>query len=343
MRRQTRRNRVVVLTAVSLISVAAFFGCSTGKGTVTPSTQFRLIGDTSSEVRCDPTPERLARGRYIVEGPGHCFMCHSDVEWNKPGAPYVPEKKGAGHNWADHGLPFLTSPNLTPDADTGAGAFTDMQFARAIREGVGHDGRRLFPLMPYQFFKKMSDADLASVVVYLRSLKPIHNELPKTSLPEEIRKSLPPVEHVTQPVSEPDQSDPVKRGEYLVALGNCASCHTPHDKTGAPISSLYLAGGEKLKGPWGDVTSPNLTSHASGISYYDEQQFISTIRTGQVKARKLNSIMPWGYFKNMTDDDLRSIFVYLRSLKPVKHTVDNTETATSCRLCGGNHGFGDRN
>jgi hypothetical protein len=67
------------------------------------------------------------------------------------------------------------------------------------------------------------------------------------------------------------------------------------------------------------------------------------MHTGHVKARKLNPVMPWVYLRNMTDDDLKSIFAYLRTLKPVHHAVDNTEPPTKCRRCGQVHGFGERN
>ena len=77
------------------------------------------------------------------------------------------------------GLPGkVYAPNITPDAETGAGNWSDDQLARAIREGVGHDGRALFPLMPYPDFHSMSDEDLASVIVYLRSLPPVHKPRP---------------------------------------------------------------------------------------------------------------------------------------------------------------------
>ena len=67
-----------------------------------------------------------------------------------------------------------------------------------------------------------------------------------------------------------------------------------------------------MRGPWGAVATANITPDPSGISYYDEALFISTMRTGYVKARALNSIMPYGDFKNLSDDDLKSIFAYLR-------------------------------
>ncbi|HET7286364.1 MAG TPA: c-type cytochrome, partial [Pyrinomonadaceae bacterium] len=132
------------------------------------------------------------------------------------------------------------------------------------------------------------------------------------------------------------------RGKYLATLGSCASCHTP-TKGYEPLAQMDFAGGMRFKGPWGDVTSANITPDASGISYYDEALFIETLRTGHVGARKLAPIMPWGYFRNMTDDDLKAIFAYLRTLPPVKHRVDNTEAATACRVCGARHGHGEMN
>jgi hypothetical protein len=88
-----------------------------------------------------------------------------------------------------------------------------------------------------------------------------------------------------------------------------------------------------LEGPWGRVASANITQDTSGISYYDEAPFIQTMRTGYVKARELNPIMPWWHFRNLADDDLKAMFAYLRTLKPVKHRVDNTEPPTFCKSC----------
>ena len=295
-----------------------------------------------SRLTFEPTTARLERGRYIVEGPAHCFQCHSDVAWKERGAQPKPGKKGGGTVFAEDGLQWLVAPNITPDVETGAGTWTDEQFARAIREGIGHDGRRLFPMMPYMNFRQMSDEDLASVIVYVRSLDPVRNALPKTTIPEPVKGILPPQQPITASVPGPDMSNPVARGQYLVTLGNCVSCHTPMKK-GQFITELTFAGGMSFKGPWGEVTSPNITPDPSGISYYDEALFLQVMRTGHVGARKLNSIMPWGYFRNMTDDDIKSIFAYLRTVPPVQHRVDNTEVATSCPVCGGKHGFGGAN
>src|SRR5579863_275143 len=125
----------------------------------------------------EATPQRLERGRYLFELTG-CGGCHSQHDWKTHGAPVIPGEEGSGQWLNMPDLPgHVVAPNLTSDPQTGAGAWTDDQLARAIREGIGHDGRALFPMMPYQDFRKMSDDDLASIIVYLRSLPPVRNQL----------------------------------------------------------------------------------------------------------------------------------------------------------------------
>ncbi len=291
----------------------------------------------------EATPERLARGRYLANAVTGCMYCHSEHDWSAPGAPLVASKLGAGENFVLAGLPGkLIAPNLTPDAATGSGTWTDDQLARAIREGIGHDGRTLFPLMPYEHFRNLSDEDLASVVVYLRSLTAVRNALPQSEIDFPVKYLI---RNAPQPVtSVPDNAsnDPVKRGEHLVDISGCSDCHTPQ-KRGQPLPGLDFAGGFELSGPFGTVTSANITPDPSGISYYDENLFMQMMRTGKVGARTLSPIMPWLMMSNLTDDDLKAIFAYLRTLKPVHHRVDNTLPPTACKLCGGKHGAGDQN
>lgn len=299
---------------------------------------------TAIPTKFQPTEARLKRGRYLVEGVAHCVMCHSPQDWNSRWIGPKPGLKGSGGLMEDELAPFkVYAPNITPDSDTGSGAWTDEQFERALRQGIGHDGRKLFNLMPYESFRKLSDEDLASVVVYIRSLAPVRQQQPKTQLPPPLLASLPSLGPVPGPVAAPDRRDPVKYGEYLVTIGNCRACHDTFDDQFQPVPGMVFAGGTRLKGPWGDVHSANLTPDPSGISYYDEKLFIRTIRTGHVGARKLNPIMPTAYFRRMTDQDLKAIFAYLRTLKPVQHRVDNTEPPTPCRICRGRHGGGELN
>ena len=160
------------------------------------------------------------------------------------------------------------APNITPDPETGAGSWSDDQLARAIREGVGHDGRALFPFMPYPDFRAMCDEDLASIIVYLRSLPPVRRQLPTTDLIFPVKyliRSVP--QPLDAPVLEPDVSTPEKRGRYLVTLAGCEDCHTPQDAHGQPLPGMDFAGGLILDGPWGRVASANITPEPSGISY----------------------------------------------------------------------------
>lgn len=298
---------------------------------------------TLTDQKFAATPARLVRGQYLVDSVLGCIGCHSEQDFSKPGAPPVANRRGAGLVWAATDTPWLVAPNITPDKETGAGNWSDDTLARAIREGIGHDGRALYPIMPYLSFQAMSDEDLAAVIVYIRSLAPVRNQLPATRIPfpsNFLTNDVP--QPVTVPVPPPDQSTPVARGAYLVRMGTCADCHTPQEK-GRPVEGMGFAGGLVLTGPTGKVASSNITPDASGISYYDENLFIRAMHEGRVGARTLNATMPWSFFAQMTDDDLKAVFAYLRTLKPVKHRVDNTVPSTYCKKCRQTHGLGDTN
>ena len=296
-----------------------------------------------TERRFEATPARMQRGNYLVNSVMGCVGCHSDQDFSKPGAPPVANRRGAGLVWAATDTPWLVASNITPDKETGAGKWSDDTLARAIREGIGHDGRALFPIMPYPNFRAMSDEDLASVIVYIRSLPPVRNQLPATKIPFPLNFLITTApQPLTTPVPAPDQSTPVARGAYLARMSSCADCHTPQEK-GQPIAGLDFAGGFVLKGPTGTVASSNITPDASGISYYNEALFLSAMHEGKIGARTLNATMPWTFFSQMSDDDLKSVFAYLRTLKPVKHRVDNTVPPTYCKMCRMRHGLGESN
>jgi hypothetical protein len=103
-----------------------------------------------------------------------------------------------------------------------------------------------------------------------------------------------------------------------------------------------LPAGFILDGPWGRVASANITPDPSGISYYDQAMFTQVIRTGFARARKLNQIMRWHTYRGMTDEDIVAMFAYIRTFKPVRHHVDNTESPTFCKVCRQTHGGGNQ-
>lgn len=333
--------RNFLLTGVSVVLVLATVGISATVGW-RPFIGANARPLTSREF--ERTPQRLERGRYLVRGVTPCLDCHSVQDWKTHGAPIIPGTEGAGEIMPLPDLPGrVVASNLTPDPETGAEKWTDDQLARSIREGIGHDGRALFPFMPYEKFRVMSDEDLASVVVYLRSLPPVRHALPATNIVFPVKylmRNAP--EPITAPVNSPDPKDRVKWGEYLATIAGCGQCHTAQER-GQPLAGLELGGGFVMRGPWGEVATANITPDAGGISYYDEALFIQVMRTGYVRARKLNSIMPFGHYRNMSDDDLKAIYAYLRTVKPVKHRVDNSEPPTYCKICRMKHGAGEAN
>ncbi len=294
--------------------------------------------------RFQSTPERLARGRYLFNGLTGCVECHSQRDMNQHGWPVTAGTEGGGQIFTLDGLPGrVVAPNITPDAETGSGAWTDDELARAIREGIGHDGKALFPLMPYSEFRYLSDEDLASIIVYIRTLTPIHKKLPKTEITFPVNyliRSAP--DPITQPVSAPDSRDKVQWGGYIARIGGCIFCHTP-DEHGSPLPGMDFGGGKVFSEGGHLAASANITPDASGISYYSEETFLQVLRTGYVGARPLSPIMPYALLKSVSDDDLRALFAFLRTVRPVKHRVDNSLPLTACKVCRQKHGAGDQN
>jgi hypothetical protein len=211
------------------------------------------------------TPERLARGEYLALNVADCMVCHAEHDWTAHDAPVLPNTLGAGQDMnIIKGFPGkVYAPNITPDPETGAGSWSDDQLARAIREGVGHDGLALFPFMPYPDFRAISDEDLASIIVYLRSLPPVRKQQPATDLifPVNylIRNAPRPLD---ASVPEPDVSTPEKRGKYLVTIAGCSDCHTPQDAHGQPLPGMDFAGGLFLMDPGAAWQAPiSLPTH----------------------------------------------------------------------------------
>ena len=168
--------------------------------------------------------------------------------------------------------------------------------------------------------------------------------MPISTMPSPRPGSIP--RPLTQPVASHGSGTAVDRGEYLVTLAGCKICHTPADDRGQPLPGLAFGGGETFADPGNEMkklASVNITQDPSGIAHYDETLFLEVLRSGQLSNRTLSHIMPFEFFKNMTEDDLRDIFAFLKAQPPVKHRVSNTEPPTPCPVCNREHGFGELN
>lgn len=337
---------IIISTALLLLIVLAFFSIKkklgdksaisapVSKVPVNESFKVRLL----TNIHYERTSQRLKQGEYLTNGILQCFTCHSPRNWDAPGAPPIASKLGSGGTIVNQDSTHLViAPNITSDKETGAGNWTDDMLARAIREGVGHDGRALSWQMPYYFFRNLTDEDLASVIVYLRSIPPVHNVVPPTKLPEEersVREMT--VSSLRQSVSRTEFANPQKRGKYLVTLGECVACHTSYAEY-----NPGLFGGGNLMDRFGHKTfSANITANPSGMAYGPEG-FIFVMRTG--KGGTLSPIMPWVAFKNMNDDDLKAIYAYLKTMPTSQHYISNQAPFTHCAICGTEHGLGSKN
>jgi mono/diheme cytochrome c family protein len=294
----------------------------------------RPLTDRTFEV----TAGRVERGRYLAEHLLQCFVCHSERDWDAPGAPPIAGRKGAGVVMSERDERRIVAPNITPDVATGAGSWTDDMLARAIREGIGHDGRALYPGMWYRSFASLSDEDLAAVVVYLRTLPPVRNVLPSTVLPDEERianaRSPRPI---TEPVPGPLAGDTKALGRYLLGVADCAGCHTAWE---APRNPGLFGGGNDVGRGSRTAFSANLTRHETGVAY-PRETFISVMHTG--KGGSLHPIMPWMAFSGLTDADLGAMYDALGDVYPVAHYIGNTGEPRHCDVCGQEHPFGEHN
>lgn len=320
----------LALVVLALVAVVVLMGPQ-----VIIGPKQRAVGDRKFEV----TAARLERGKYLANGIG-CLGCHSDYDETQH-EPLLRSKPGAGRVFVDKGNFRIVARNITPDRESGIGEWSDEEIARAIRAGVTQDGTALFPIMPYLRYHTMSDEDVQSVVVYLRTLEPVRTAHPTRLLPFPLSRI---VNTMPQPLARaaamPAMADVKQRGAYMTEIAACADCHTPTDERGQPIPGLGFAGGASFDGK---VAAANITPDASGISYYDEALFLAVIHTGYVKARELKPNMPYWVYRNLSDDDLKAIFAHLRTLPPVRHRVDNAEPATVCKLCRQKHGLGAAN
>src|SRR5262249_46560 len=161
----------------------------------------------------------------------------------------------------------------------GLGAWTDDEIARAIQEGVDRTGRALFPIMPYLHFRDLTDEDLASIVVYVRTIPPVVNEVPKPKWPFPLNVL---VNTMPKPLTThhpgPGRTTAIARGEYIVrTISHCQECHTASDDKGQPLPGLEFGGGGLFRDPsqqMKPVFSANITQDPSGIQHYDEALFI---------------------------------------------------------------------
>ena len=263
----------------------------------------------------------VERGRYLVRNLAVCAGCHGDAGQVAAFDRGEDVPLSGGYMFAIPPGRFYAH-NITPDPETGLGRVSDAAIARALRFGVGHDGRALLPFMAKQ---GLTDDDLVAVVSYLRTQAPVHNVVPDHDynlLGKIVKATL--LANPVGPSRPPEPSSPrgatVENGRYLVeSVIDCGGCHTQRDeRTGAMVGPT-LGGATGMVGvsPDGTWSPPNITAGGK-LAGYDEDAFVVRFHAGSAVP---GSPMPWVQFSSLADDDLRAVYRYLKTLPVVARDV----------------------
>jgi mono/diheme cytochrome c family protein len=254
----------------------------------------------------------ILRGKHLIFSAAHCADCHSNANTDSLLKLGQEPPLSGGHVFE---LPLgnIYAKNITPDKETGIGNYTDAEIARALRYGVHPDGTVVFDFMP---FHNMSDEDMTAVISYLRSTKPVTNKVPDNNLNflgKAVKAFMVKPVGPSGEVPEQMQKDTSTiYGAYLAnSVANCIGCHTQRTLSGEFTGEPY-AGGNDIDG----FITPNITTDSTGRLFgWSEQNFIQRFRMGRLVPK---SPMPWPSFARMTDDELKAIYAYLQTVKPVK-------------------------
>ncbi|MFN8458656.1 MAG: cytochrome c [Anaerolineae bacterium] len=251
--------------------------------------------------------EAVKRGEHIAIAIAKCVDCHGK---NLAGSVMID----------DPAIGRLSGSNLTKGQGGVGSSYTDADWIRAIRHGVGPDGKPLW-FMTSQLFYYFSDQDLADVIAYVKSVPAVDNE----PLPNQVgpigrllfisgELELTPAEKIDHTGPRPVAPEPgitADYGRYLAVTGGCIDCHGPG-----------LSGGHVPGTPPNDPKFPdaaNITP-AGEVGQWSEEDFIKAMRTGQrPDGTQIDPFMPWPYVGQMTDDELKAVWAYLQTV-PAKPT-----------------------
>jgi mono/diheme cytochrome c family protein len=262
-------------------------------GTVLRVNQGHDIEAAAVDVPTDD--ESIARGRHIVESYALCVECHGE---NMEGR--VIEE--------DFLFGTFAPPNLTSGLGGRGGELSDVDYVRAIRHGVGRDGKGLF-IMPSQHYNKLSDEDVGAIIAYLKNLPPVDNDVelklgPLARIISLFEADFFParlIDHNAEREPSPARGVTAEYGEYLTTV--CTLCHGEHYSGGT------------VPGEPDAPKAANLTVLTR--AQWSEEDFIKVMRTGVNKSGKQidPEYMPWDRFAKMTDDELKALWLFISSLE----------------------------
>lgn len=297
----------LTMSAVCLAAGTLALATSAHAAAATTAAATPLSGDAQA----------IEHGAYLARA-GDCIACHTAAK-GQPFAGGLPIKSALGTIW---------STNITPDKQNGIGAYTETQFAAALREGKRADGSNLYPAMPYPSYSKLTDADVHDLYVYfMHGVAPVASKPTETSLsfPFNLRFGL---SLWNWAFTEPGVFTPnsganaeINRGAYLVeGLGHCGSCHTARgiamqEKALDGSKADYL-GGADLNGWWAPQLRGKSDSHG-GVASWSAEEVVDYLATGRNAHASVNGEMTSVVehsTSHLSATDLHAIAAYIKSL-----------------------------
>jgi mono/diheme cytochrome c family protein len=284
-----------------LIVIVVLLAAGTGAAYAITENKFNTVYHFEAPKITIPTDNAaIERGKHLVTGIAQCVDCH-------------------GNNYAgkvildNPGIAVLVSQNITSGKGSAVSNFTDADWIRVLRHGVKPDGTPV-KFMPSHVFAKLTDDDLAAIIAYIKTVPPVDNVTPASQffplgrvlflLGATPQLAVDQIDH-NAPAPVPVQPGPtVEYGKYLVSIGDCQGCHGPG-----------FSGGKIPASPPDWPLSQNITP--TGIGKWTEADFFKAMRNGmRPDGTLINPVMPWPYIGQSTDDELRAIFAYLKTLPP---------------------------
>lgn len=312
--------RKILLTLVALIVIAV-----AGIAIFVASRQNLTFDPPYPEIAASTDSATIERGRYLVRNVAPCAGCHGDTTQHAAMMAGADVPLSGGYRWP---IPpgTIYARNITPDPETGIGRISDGAIARALRNGVGHDGRVLLPFMEMQ---GLSDQDLVAVISYLRTQPPVVNPVPAhqfTVLGKVLKATVfskPVGPTGTPPVTSPSGAT-LENGRYLAeSVALCWACHTQRDMASGALTGPRYGGATgftEVSDPGHVWAPPNITSDPTTgrLAAMSEDEFVSRMRAGRLLP---NSPMPWQAYQHMAEDDLRAIYRFLKTVPPAVNDV----------------------
>jgi mono/diheme cytochrome c family protein len=258
----------------------------------------------------------VERGDYLVNAVMACDNCHTPR--GKSGLIMEKRFSGGSQVW-DTPAYTVRGTNITPDRETGIGAWSDDEIRRSLTDGIRRHGVPLAPQMPSAFYKILTPRDLDAMVAYMRTVTPVRNEVQPPVYKAAMHAEL--VPGAVKPFTEEALRDPVKRGFYLATIAHCMECHGRRPDGVQDYKNSWGKGGYVFTGPWGSAVTSNITSHPkSGIGAWTDVEIRRTLTHGVSRdGRAFKPPMDrQDFFSRMTDADLDALVAWIRTIPPIE-------------------------